>query len=78
MNPNVIPQSQYKGVSWDKNAKKWVARVKYKSKSHFAGRYSNERAAAEAVNNKCMEIGIMPRNLELMPGWGKEVTSMYN
>ena len=77
INPNVIPKSKFTGVSWDGEKKKWIARLSYNKKAYYAGRFDSEIEAAKAVNAKCMSIGIVPKNLGLMPGWGKEVTSVY-
>ena len=40
--------STYKGVSWDKQSKKWEGRYTYKGKSYFIGYYATEEEAAEA------------------------------
>ena len=40
--------SKYKGVSWNKQRKKWVAGHKYKGKRYDLGRYETEEEAAEA------------------------------
>lgn len=31
--------SGYKGVSWDKNRKKWIAKIVFKGKDYYLGRY---------------------------------------
>ena len=40
--------SKYKGVSWSRQNKKWVAQYWYKSKIYYLGRYETEEEAAEA------------------------------
>jgi hypothetical protein len=40
--------SEYKGVSWHKQCKKWQVRYHYKGKSYYLGLYETEIEAAEA------------------------------
>ena len=43
--------SNYRGVSWHKNAGKWRAMAFYKGKQHHIGLYTNEIEAARAVDS---------------------------
>jgi hypothetical protein len=40
--------SGVKGVSWNKNAGKWIANIAVRGKQHYLGIYSNKEKAAEA------------------------------
>lgn len=42
--------SKYKGVSWNKQQKKWVANIKVDKKPVFLGYFNNEEDAALAYN----------------------------
>jgi len=42
--------SKYKGVSWKKQAKKWIAEIQVKGKHIHLGSFENERTAAFAYN----------------------------
>lgn len=44
------PTSKYKGVTYDKINKNWIARVVYNQKVFYRGRYENEESAALAYN----------------------------
>lgn len=50
---NQTPQkgrtSPYRGVSWDKVNRKWVAQAKVRGRQHNLGRYSDEQEAAMAA-----------------------------
>ena len=48
-----------------KKEKKWVTQFHHNGKSIYIGRYKNEIDAAIAVNKKCIEIGIEPKNSSL-------------
>lgn len=48
--------SKYKGVSWDKDRKKWLARIYHLGKTYHIGRYNTENDAAIAYNNKAREL----------------------
>jgi hypothetical protein len=47
--------SQYKGVSWQNNRKKWVSFIKINKKNHFIGRFNNEEDAAHAYDKVALE-----------------------
>lgn len=48
--------SKYKGVSWNKNAKKWSSIIKTNYKSIYLGYFDLEKDAAEAYNRKAIEL----------------------
>jgi len=54
--------SQYIGVSWDKNNKKWRARLIHKGKKYSAGLFDNEKHAAMKLNLLCDKFGIQRKN----------------
>lgn len=43
--------SKFKGVHWDKDKQKWVAKIKYKSKTIYIGAFDVEEHAAKAYDN---------------------------
>lgn len=47
--------SKYKGVSWDKENKKWYAKIRVGGKMKNLGRYNDEDEAALAYNNAVNE-----------------------
>ncbi|MBN6852270.1 AP2 domain-containing protein [Staphylococcus warneri] len=44
-------KSKYKGVTWHKASKKWVASIRLKGRNKYLGIYHNEDDAAKAYNN---------------------------
>ena len=48
--------SCYKGVSWDKQHKKWRAQIMERPVQHYLGLYEEERGAALAYNRAAMEL----------------------
>jgi len=63
---NRRPQQQvtsaYKGVSWDKHAGKWRARIHINGKLRYLGRFANERDAASAYDAvACRHFGEFAR-----------------
>ncbi|QGQ97073.1 hypothetical protein EHS13_20360 [Paenibacillus psychroresistens] len=48
--------SRHKGVSWDKERKKWRAKITIKSKKKSIGRFENESDAALAYNEYAKEV----------------------
>lgn len=48
--------SKYKGVTWHKALKKWMAQIGYNSKHYYIGIYKNEKEAAIAYNKKAKEL----------------------
>ena len=53
---NKTNTSGYKGVSWNKQVKKWRAQIKYMKKSIYIGYYTTPQEAAEAYNKKAIEL----------------------
>ena len=43
--------SKFKGVHWDKDKQKWVAKIKYKSKTIYIGAFDVEEHAAKSYDN---------------------------
>jgi hypothetical protein len=58
-----IPSSQFKGVTWDKSRKKWMAKTCLNRKRIFLGRFSSEIDAGRAYNDfvreKVMSFAIL-------------------
>jgi len=54
--------SQYIGVSWHKDNKKWRALLIHKGKRYSAGLFDNEKHAAMKVNLLCDKFGIQRKN----------------
>merc|ERR1712034_102767 len=54
--------SQYIGVSWIRERKKWRARLPHKGKKYSAGLFDNEKHAAMKVNLLCDKFGIQRKN----------------
>lgn len=48
--------SQYKGVCWDKNKKKWIAYIKFNSKRKHIGRFKLEANAAKAYDSLALKL----------------------
>jgi len=48
--------SQFKGVSWSKETKKWIAQIGYNNKVIYLGLYNDEKIAAQAYNEKAKEL----------------------
>ncbi len=48
--------SKYKGVSWNKNAKKWMAYIQYNNKLTNLGYYQNEIEAAKIYNKAAEKL----------------------
>jgi hypothetical protein len=51
-----ITTSKYKGVSWCKANRNWVAKMAKNYKSLWIGSFDNEKEAAEAWNKKAREV----------------------
>lgn len=48
--------SIFKGVSWQKDKKKWRATITFNAKQLFLGLYNNEILAANAYDTKALEL----------------------
>jgi len=58
--------SQYKGVCWNKAAKRWYALICRKGqKQKYGGSFKDELDAAKRVNQLCKELGISLQNPEI-------------
>lgn len=53
---NMSCSSRFKGVSWSKQCKKWVAYCQVSKKLYNLGRFKNEEDAARAYNDKAAEL----------------------
>jgi len=75
--------SQYKGVFWDKNKKKWYVLIRLKEwNKKYGGTFKHEIDAGKRVNQLCKEFGISPQNpaIDAMPNQKhttKQMTSQY-
>lgn len=49
-------RSPFKGVTWDKRANRWVARLVYQSKRIYVGYFKDSKDAAIAYDNKVKEL----------------------
>ncbi len=54
--PNINSSSKYKGVSWNKEKKKWSATIRYNKKSIHIAYFTEEKMAAIAYNKKAKEL----------------------
>jgi hypothetical protein len=50
--------SQFRGVSWDKNASKWHAYIRLDSKKKHIGLFADELDAAKAYNDALIRFGL--------------------
>lgn len=48
--------SRFKGVSWSKDKRRWVAQITVSNQNHLIGRYHNEIEAAIAYDAKAVEL----------------------
>jgi len=48
--------SGYKGVCWDKNRNKWMAKIKYMGRLIYIGRFDSKEKAAEMYLKKAKEL----------------------
>jgi len=65
--PDAIQQvptrtSQYTGVNWSKDNKKWKVQLTHNKKSYFGGYFDNEKHAAMSVNLLCDKNEIERKN----------------
>jgi len=75
--------SQYKGVHWHKENKKWVVKFHLNGQAQkYGGSFNKEMDAAKKVNQLCIELGISEKNpgINGMPNQQyqkREKTSQY-
>merc|ERR1712146_878119 len=50
--------SEYRGVAWDVQNRKWRAQISNRSIRHYLGLYKSEKEAAQAINYTCDELSI--------------------
>ena len=55
-------KSRFRGVWWDKKARKWMARIYSRGASQFIGAFDDEVAAAQAYDNARLELNRTARN----------------
>lgn len=48
--------SGYRGVSWSKRYRKWVAKIKVDGRQQYIGSFSDKASAAQAYQKKALEI----------------------
>lgn len=48
--------SEFKGVSFCKNRKKWMAQISFKGNHYFLGRFCSEEDASRAYNEKALQL----------------------
>lgn len=53
--PRQLASSQFKGVAWHRQMRKWQAQIRVDGKDRYLGLYSDERAAAEAYDRAALE-----------------------
>lgn len=51
----VIYSSRFKGVTWDKNRARWIARITVQGKGIHLGRFEEETEAAKAYDNAAIQ-----------------------
>ena len=72
--------SQYKGVTWNNQRKKWRVQLHLnRKKSKFGGNFKDELDAGKRVNQLCEELGIPPQNptISAMPNQQYQVTKKF-
>jgi len=61
---DIIHTSQYKGVSYNTQTRKWIAKLHLKTQTpKYGGQFNDELDAAKRVNQLCKELGIPLHNL---------------
>ena len=78
--PKKEKTSQYKGVTWNQERKKWSVRLKPKGNNRkFGGFFKDELDAAKRVNQLCEEFGIPLKNpaINAIPNQQYQVTTNF-
>jgi len=57
--------SQYKGVYWHKQSRKWYVNLSKNGNKKYGGKFKHELDAAKRVNQLCEELGISEKNPEI-------------
>jgi len=72
LDPNTMPPVQqkkrkgkYTCVYWSEEKGKWLGQFMHKKKRTFIGYFNTELEAAQAVNEKCVSLGIKLKNPEI-------------
>ena len=68
--------SRYIGVSWNKQAALWVAVINHQWRHITLGFFKDERAAAEAYDDKAIEVRGPRARVNFDPSSGEEVWGM--
>lgn len=62
--PQANNTSGYKGVTWDKNRQKWVAKTRHLGKHIFIGRFGTAEEAADAYETCVRGLTVVPQVAE--------------
>ena len=58
-------RNKFTGVYFDKISSKWSTKVHHENKAYYCGLFLTELEGAQAVNEKCAELGIPLKNPEI-------------
>jgi len=67
--------SKYRGVSWHKGRKKWVAQIDKDGSHYYLGLFTQEDDAASAFNAAALRMGFFPEALNTIPEPDQIVTT---
>merc|ERR1711881_730431 len=78
LDPNTMPPVQqkkrkgkYTCVYWSEEKGKWLGQFMHQKKRTFIGYFNTELEAAQAVNEKCVSLGIKLKNPEITESQGQ-------